>query len=136
MPAAPPTAKTEWIGKYRAAETNILWALFIAIGLLQMKRVHLGVITDYGADVFCPALLFVLTRQGKSLLRYIGLRQDRPVVIAAGVFGLSAAWEVAQRLHWIPGTFDPCDLLAYAIGVTVPFLTDRWLRARDKLQAA
>ena len=117
-------------------ETNVLWILLIAIGLLQMKRIHVGVFTDYGADVVCPALLFVLTRQGKSLLRHIGLRQDRPMLIAAGVFGLSAAWEVAQRLHWIPGTFDPYDLLAYAIGVTVPMLIDHWLCTRDKLRAA
>ncbi|HEY3442891.1 MAG TPA: hypothetical protein VGK29_19180 [Paludibaculum sp.] len=77
MQAAPPTAKTGCIGRFRAAKTNILWVLFIAIGLLQMKRIHLGVITDYGADVVCPALLFVLTRQGKSLLRHLGLRTGR-----------------------------------------------------------
>ncbi|HEY3442890.1 MAG TPA: hypothetical protein VGK29_19175 [Paludibaculum sp.] len=58
------------------------------------------------------------------------------MIIAAGVFGLSTAWEVAQRLHWIPGTFDPCDLLAYAIGVTVPLLIDRWLCGRDRLRTA
>ena len=131
-----PASRPDWVPKLRGIEASVLWIFFTAIGLLQMNRVHLGVITDYGADVVCPALLFVITRQGRSVLRHLGMRPDRPAVIAAGVFWFSAAWEIAQRFHWIPGVFDPLDLLAYAIGVLVPYLVDRWLSSRDRIQSA
>jgi hypothetical protein len=101
--------------------------LFVLIGWLQMQHKQVGILTSHGADVVAPALLFVVTRDGKSLLRFIGLRRDRPAVIAAGVFGLSVAWEICQKLHWIPGVFDPMDIVAYGVGVTIPFLLDRWL---------
>jgi hypothetical protein len=116
-----------WILAFRKTEIALLWTLFALIGWLQMQHKHVGFLTSQGADVVAPALLFVLTRDGKSLLRFIGLRQDRPAVIAAGVFGLSLAWEVCQKLQWIPGVFDPMDIVAYAVGVAVPFMLDRWL---------
>lgn len=96
----------------------------------------MGLITGCGADVVRPALWYVITRNGKSILRHVGMRPDRPIAIAEGVFGLTAAWEMAQRFHWIPGSYDPFDLLACAIGVIVPLLIDRWLCGHDRLQSA
>src|SRR5271170_4760696 len=122
--AAPPF----WIGKFRQVETTLLWVLFIAIGAIQSKHIRLGFITDYGADIVCPALLYVTARQGKSLLRYVGLRPERPVMIAAGVFVLSVGWEIGQKLHWIPGVYDPLDIFAYALGVGATYLIDMWLQ--------
>ncbi len=117
-----------WIEKFKRAETILLWLLFVAIGALQSRHMHLGVITDYGADVVCPAVLYVTARQGKSLLRYVGLSPDRPERIAAGVFVLCVGWEIGQKFHWIPGVYDPMDIVAYAVGVGVPYLIDRWLQ--------
>jgi len=102
----------------------VLWGLFIAIGLMQMARLRLGWVTSYGADVICPAVLYVISRDGKSLSRYLWMPRDKPNRIAIGVFLLSAVWEVAQGLGWLRGTFDPWDLVAYAIGVAVPWWID------------
>ncbi|HEX3876763.1 MAG TPA: hypothetical protein VHW24_07255 [Bryobacteraceae bacterium] len=121
------TQPAGWIPVIRKTELTTLWTLFILIGWLQMQHEHLGYLTSQGADVVAPALLFVLTRDGKSLLRFIGLRKDRPTVIALGVFGLSLGWEICQKLHWIPGVFDPLDIAAYAAGVLAPYLLDRSL---------
>ena len=114
----------EWIPALRKTETALLWALVALIGWLQMQHMHLGFVTSHGADVVAPALLFVLTRDGKSLLRFVGLRQNRPAMIAVEVFGLSLICEVCQKLHWISGVFDPKDIAAYAVGVTIPYMLD------------
>jgi hypothetical protein len=110
------------------AGSALLWLLVIAIGGAQRSHVRLGFVTDHGADVVCPALLYATARQGRSLLRFVGLRPDRPAVIAAGIFGLSVGWEFGQKAHWIPGVYDPLDIVAYAAGVGVPFIIDRWLQ--------
>src|SRR5882757_11547616 len=87
-----------WIPAFRKTETALLWALIALISGLQMQHKHVGFLTSQGADIVAPALLFVLTRDGKSLLRFVGLRQDRPNVIAA------------------------CG-----VGVATPFMLHRWL---------
>src|SRR5262249_34101508 len=120
-----------WIPVFRKTTTALLWALFVLIGVLQMKGVRAGFLTGYGADVVAPALLYVVTREGKSLLRFMALRPGRTVRVAAGVFALSVAWEICQKLHWIPGVFDPLDIGAYGVGVLVPFAIDRWLAHKE-----
>jgi hypothetical protein len=91
-----------WIPAFRKTETALLWALVALIGWLQMQHKDAGFLTSQGADVVAPALLLVLTRDGKSLLRFVGLLQDRPAVIAA-----------------------------YGVGVAIPFMLDRWLIHRE-----
>jgi len=125
---SPPRA---WTGRLRRAGSAFLWILFVIVGALQQNHIRLGFVTDYGADIVCPALLYVTARQGRSLLRYVGLRSDRPPVIAAGVFVLSVGWEIGQKVHWIPGVYDPLDIAAYAVGVGAPFIIDRWLQKGD-----
>lgn len=112
-------------GWSRRAARVALWGLFMAIGLMQMAKLRWGWVTSYGADVICPALLYVISRDGQSLSRYLWMPKDKPNRIAVGIFLLSAAWEVAQRIGWLRGTFDAWDLLAYAIGVAVPWWLDR-----------
>ena len=121
------TPAPPWIGTLKRAAIAVLWALFIAIGVLQMDHVR-GPVTANGADIVCPAVLYVTARQGKSFLRIIGLDGSRKVAIALGVFALSVGWEICQRLHWIPGVFDPLDIVAHAIGVAAPYAVDSWLQ--------
>lgn len=120
-----------WIERLKQPGSALLWLLFIAIGGLQRSHIRLGLLTAYGADIVCPALQYATARQGKNLLRYVGLRPDRPLVIAAGIFVLSVGWESGQKVHWISGVFDPLDIVAYAIGVGVPFILDRWIYYRS-----
>jgi hypothetical protein len=95
----------------------------LCIGALQMFHVRGGFITNYGADLVGTAWLYAMFRQGKTLIRrgYI----MAPGTTAAFVFLACAASEFAQRLHLIPGTFDPLDILAYAASVLACYGLDR-----------
>ena len=44
-----------WIEKFKKAEMALLFVLWAAVGVLQMKRIRFGLFTPYGADVFLPA---------------------------------------------------------------------------------
>jgi hypothetical protein len=92
-----------------------------------MNRIGLGIVTAYGADVFTPAWLYVCTREGKTLLKYVNLRPDRPMVVAVGIFAFSVAWEFGQKIHFIGGVYDPLDIVAYGVGIGAAFLIDIWL---------
>jgi hypothetical protein len=97
----------------------------LCIGALQMFRVRGGFITNYGADLVGTAWLYAMFRQGRTRIRrgYV----MAPGTTAAFVFLACAASEFAQRFHFIGGTFDPWDLVAYAVSVVVCYGLDRRL---------
>lgn len=108
-----------------------------------MYKVHLGLFTSQGADVFAPALIYFITRDGKSVLRHVGVNPSKPAMVAAAVAVLCVGWEILQKMDIIPGVFDWYDLLAYALGILGSYLIDRWLtntpaalheRAGDEVQ--
>ena len=97
----------------------------LAIGALQMYRVHGGWITSYGADVFGTAWLYAMIRQGRTIFR-------RGVIVADWhtalfVFAGCAASECGQQYHLVPGRFDWYDLLAYGLTVLACVAIDRRL---------
>jgi hypothetical protein len=98
--------------------------LSLAVGALQMARVHGGWLTDYGADVFGTAWLYALARQGRTFLRRATMP---PWQAAALVFACCAASEFAQRAGVLSGVFDPRDLAAYAATVTACAVLDHAL---------
>jgi hypothetical protein len=102
--------------------TNFSVATALAIGALQMFRVHGGIVTDYGADLFGVAWVYALTRTGRTIVQ-----RGRPTSAAGAalvVFGLSVAWELGQRMRLIPGTYDRYDILTYAIAALLCWLVD------------
>lgn len=103
---------------YRAAIATAL-----AVGALQMYRVHGGLLTDYGADVFGTAWLYALARQGRTIFqRGRTLSSGSAAII---VFLLCALSEFGQRWHIVPGRFDPFDLAAYALTLIACWALDR-----------
>lgn len=97
----------------------------LAVGALQMYRVHGGLLTDYGADVFGTAWLYAMAREGRTIVqrgRTMGAWSA-----AAIIFVLCAASEAGQRLHLVPGRFDPYDLAAYGVSVVVCAVIDGWV---------
>jgi len=97
----------------------------LAVAALQMRHVHGGVVTDYGADVFGTAWVYATTRMGGTVLqRGRAAGAGRAAVV---VFLLCLAWELGQRAHLVPGRFDPYDLLAYAGTVALCWAIDRRL---------
>lgn len=104
------------------------WAAMLTalvIGGLQMYRVHAGILTDYGADLFGTAWLYAMVRMGRTVVRRGWIL--RPEVAAAFVFAGCAASEFGQRWHLVPGRFDPYDLVTYALTVLVCAALDRTL---------
>ncbi|BCS32451.2 hypothetical protein TBR22_A16650 [Luteitalea sp. TBR-22] len=73
-----------------------------------MQHVRGGWITNYGADVFGTAWVYAIVRQGRTTFRWPAMA---PWVAGAFVLAGCVATEVAQR--WLPGTFDPYDLVAF-----------------------
>ena len=94
----------------------------LLVGALQMFHVRAGVLTNYGADVFGTAWLYAIFRQGKALYPR---RVLSPELTSAIVFIGCAVSELGQRWRFVPGTFDPMDLVAYGVAVAICWFVDR-----------
>ena len=105
----------------------VMAALVVATGTvaaLQMAHIRAGLVTSAGADLMCPALLYIVTRRDQTLLRRVLPLHLGPDQAAALNLIACYAWEFCQRydlrgtpLFFTHGTFDPMDLLAYTVGV-------------------
>jgi len=96
--------------------------LALAVGALQMFRVHGGWLTNYGADLFGTAWLYMMFREGRTVFQK-GTPM-RAVATALFVFAGCAASEFGQRAHVVPGRFDWLDLVAYAAAVAACLALD------------
>jgi hypothetical protein len=117
----------------------IMAALVIATGIvaaLQMAHMSVGLVTSEGADLLCPALLYIVMRRNQTLLSRVWPKRPSAGQAAGIILGACYAWEFCQRynLQGTPlaitrGTFDPLDLLAYTLGVTAVYLPDRFVHS-------
>ena len=115
----------------------IMAALVAATGIvaaLQMAHIRLGLLTSQGADLLCPALLYLVTRRNQTVLKRLWRGQPSSAQVAAILLGACYLWEFCQRydLQGTPlaitrGTFDPMELLAYTLGVAAAYLPDRFI---------
>lgn len=113
----------------------VLWACLLLTAGLNLAAVRGGFLTSHLADLTVPALLYVVARRyppdvaGRPQLRIRLLLGASPERAVTFVFFASAATEVSQRF-WphgpFRGTFDPLDLLAYAVSVLACYAADRW----------
>jgi hypothetical protein len=106
----------------------------LAVGALQMYHVHAGLLTDYGADLFGTAWLYAMARSGRTIFQ-------RGRVISATsaatiVFGLCTISEFGQRMHLVPGRYDPYDIATYAVAVLACWAFDRRFPLVAPLQVA
>jgi uncharacterized membrane protein len=95
----------------------------LCVGGLQMFRVRGGLLTDYGADLLGTIWLYAMFRQGRTLLL-----RNRPLSAGGAmvsVFAGCTVSEFAQKLHWLPGVYDPVDILTYGLAVTAAYVCDR-----------
>ncbi len=106
-------------------------AVFVGIGGMQMYGVNAGVLTSYGADLFAPPWIYLMARMGRAKMS-----QWRALIV---VFVGCVVWEWAQLFDFsgtplaiTRGTFDPLDILAYAVGLSACFAVDvRWLTPKQ-----
>jgi uncharacterized membrane protein len=83
---------------------------------LELDRIHAGVVTGYGADFFGTAWAYVIIRFRRTD-RFPWRWAASQVYVAAAVFAVGTASEYAQRLHLISGTYDPFDILTFAVAL-------------------
>lgn len=101
----------------------LLTVVFIVTAVLSIRRIPAGFLSNYAADLACPPWLYIGLRglhghRGPNTLgRYFGATPERAALV---LFGGSTLTELSQM--WWPhgffaGTYDPYDIVAYAIGV-------------------
>ncbi len=108
----------------------LLTALFVVTAVLSIQRIPAGLLSSYGADVGCPAWLYIGLRglhgQKPNVLgRYFAATPERAAVV---LFGGSTLTELSQV--WWPhgffsGVYDPYDIAAYAIGVGACYVLEK-----------
>lgn len=121
-----------WGLAYRA-----LWAAFLVAAALNLLRVRGGFLTNYLADIALPALMYVAARGLGSprsrRLPVMALIGRTPERTALTLLVASSATELSQAL-WpagpFAGRFDPLDIVAYGVGVLVPYVADRLQQVR------
>ncbi len=108
------------------------WGIFALLGLLQMFKVRGGVITNYGADVIAPIMLYYATRTNKSLFSKIwkqGFNEKQTFLL---IWSLCLAWEISQKFDFsgtilaiTRGRFDPMDIMAYTLTLLICYYLDK-----------
>jgi hypothetical protein len=108
----------------------LLTILFVVTAVLSIQRIPAGLLSSYGADLGCPAWLYIGLRglHGKApnvLGRFFAATPERAAVV---VFGGSTLTELSQI--WWPhgffsGVYDPYDIVAYGIGVGVCYVLEK-----------
>jgi hypothetical protein len=108
------------------------------IGWLQTTGISGGWLTSYGGDIFGPAVfwwgfrrtMFAKTRRGAEIAALF-------VLVACFV------WEFCQRydlsgtpLSITQGTYDPLDLVCYALTIGVCYAVEKGLQRRHQASVA
>lgn len=109
----------------------VLLAIFLLTAALNLLHVRAGFLTSHAADLFLPPWLYVVMRFFPAQRGWLGAIHrwfgQSPARAAGGLFVASALTELSQ-IAWphglFAGTFDPLDLVAYAVGLLVCFVVD------------
>lgn len=108
---------------------HLLTAVFVLTAALNLLHVRAGVLTNYAADLVVPAWMYVVVRGRSGHRQWLASSLGRtPEIAAIILFVASAGSELSQKF-WprgpFPGRYDPLDLVAYALGLTVCYVADR-----------
>ena len=127
------TTTTWWTTVY-----GVLMTAFLLTAGLNLLHVRAGFLTNYLADLTLPALLYVLSRglvpnkqpRFGLLMRWLGRTPER----AATFFFLASAATELSRIFWpggvFAGRFDPWDIVAYGVGLSVCYGFDKRQQAQ------
>lgn len=120
----------------RTGWTVAYWILFSGWALgaaLTMSRARAGFLTNYLADLLFPPWFYIALRRlappkgtAQFLTRWFGRSPERA---ALSILAVGIASELAQR-YWprgpIAGTYDPWDIVAYALDLGICYSWDRF----------
>ena len=96
-----------------------------------MLKVHAGFITNYGADIIAPLMLYYCVRTNKSLLLKLSKHAPTAKQTFILILVLCLFWEISQIfdfsdtiLFFTKGTFDVWDIIAYTLTLSMCYCTD------------
>lgn len=110
--------------KYEKYLSYLGWLIFITIALLQIFSVKGGFITNYGADIIAPVMLYYWTRKGKGLFAKLyrnNLNEKQTLIL---IWILCLAWEIRQKFDLTTGVFDQWDILVYTLTLLLCYYLD------------
>jgi hypothetical protein len=116
----------------------LLTIVFFVTAFISIQRIPAGFLSSYAADVACPAWLYIGLRglQGPKrpnrLGRFFAATPERAALV---LFGGSTLTELSQA--WWPhgifaGTYDPWDIVAYAVGVGTCYVAEKISLSRGR----
>lgn len=100
------------------------WLIFITIALLQIFKVRGGFITNYGADIIAPVMLYYWTRTNRGLFSKLsekGLNEKQTLIL---LWALCILWETRQYFDLSTGTIDAWDILTYSLTLFICYYLD------------
>lgn len=115
--------------KYHKHLAIICVLICVLISILQSYKINLGIITNYGADFFCPILLYYFFRMRKDDFSKLYKRQFTSIQVSIGLFILCVAWELRQLYNSQKyGTFDLIDFFVYFIAILICYIIDEKIK--------
>lgn len=117
----------------------ILFGAFLVAAVLNMTETAAGFATNHLADLVGPGWLYIGFRglaepeKRNRLGRTLGATPERAATI---LFIGSSVTEIAQ-IYWptgvFAGTFDPLDIVAFAIGILPLYVADKVLSSAARM---
>jgi len=93
---------------------------------LEMARIHGGIVTSYGADLFGTAWIYTALRlRARRTLPWRWLASSSIVAVVTMVGGIAS--EFAQRANLLAGTYDPLDIVTFALALLACVVLERVL---------
>ncbi|MFN7937754.1 MAG: hypothetical protein U0R19_30780 [Bryobacteraceae bacterium] len=91
--------------------TFIVW---VVAGAANMAKIRGGFLTNYCADLFQPAWVYIVVREAR---RWHGRTPETAAILVLGGAVLTECSQYFWPHGLFRGRFDPMDILAYAVGV-------------------
>src|SRR6187402_479541 len=94
---------------------SLAFLIMTLIAILQSLKLNAGFITNYGADIFGPIVLYYWTRKNMGLLAILFKNKITAIQTFLIILICCFAWEMRQFINPSTGTFDPFDILTYSL---------------------
>ncbi len=105
----------------------ILLAGWVIGAALTMSHVRGGFFSSYLSDMTFPPWFYIVLRERvpkKRVIKWIRWFGRSPGRAASAIFFVGVASEVGQRSGIPAGTYDPWDIVAYAVGLLICYVID------------
>jgi hypothetical protein len=119
------------MGQVWAVAFWVLTAAFIVTAIISMYRIRAGFLSNYAADLTCPAWLYIGIRglhgptRPSRFGQFFGATPERAALVIFSGSGLTELSQIWWPHGFFRGTFDPYDLVAYTFGVGIPYIVEK-----------